>query len=168
MVVWKVLAITLSVVLMLVGGYYAYWVIRAERSEAVLKDIERAGGAGQANLRPPADLNTAYDPSVNSGVFGINSWEAETGEAELIYKWPETRVGQSMRSEIVCQDYPIKVMDPGATVPRLVTRQGLLKVMDETPADRLLLVGRCNDVNCTRIVGDCQLTIKEARRENGE
>lgn len=70
MAVWKVLAITLSVVLMLVGGYYAYWVIRAERSEAVLKDIERAGGAGQANLRAPADLNTAYDPSVNSGVFG--------------------------------------------------------------------------------------------------
>lgn len=161
---WKWGALLLAVVALGVGGYYGYWAIRAERQASQLEESERAG---EAALRPPKSLTSEYDPSESSAVFGVTKFDGESGRATLVYKWPEARAGQSIESQVVCQDWLISVQEPGASVPRLVSRQGLYNVMSQTPLERLILTGKCEDARCARLVSACQLTIKAERRGDG-
>jgi hypothetical protein len=74
--------------------------------------------------------------------------------------WPKERAGEWVETEMACVGLANTVFGQGATVPRLVSNAGLVRVMAETPAHLQLLQGRCDDRECSRIVGECSLTIK--------
>lgn len=162
----KWLLLILLVLRVLTGGYYAYWVAREAKSEGVRRESRLISATD--NLQPPDELVTGYDPSVSVGLFGVTMVDPAGDRTELMYRWPKNREGQRVSSTIACQNYPIYVFEPSSKMPRIVSNQSLIKIMAETAPERMLLQAKCGDSVCTKIVDECQLTIKEARQENAE
>ena len=158
-----VLLVVLAVPLLVWGVWHLYWQTKFVLSER--KMSEQVSVPAQQRETLPTELTTDFDPSENSGVYGVEEVEQASGQVRLVYLWPDEVVRKKITTTIACPAWDNKIFDRGAKAPRVVTRETLLLVMEATPKAQLMFYGKCNDVSCGTIDRGCQLVIT-AEKQN--
>ena len=158
---WLALFLILPIVAILF--YFGWWYGRSLLAERQIKTSKQQG-ATDIVLSPPTELSTGFDPSVNAGVYRVAGVDQASGKVNLIYEFPKNKKGEAISPTLTCPLWDSKVFDLGAKVPRYLSSEAMMEVMDSTSKAQLLLFGKCSDKTCEAIDRGCTLKVIQARQ----
>lgn len=141
----------------LAATYYLYWYMKPWQVDRKIAEIQET--APDSIKYPPLELEESFDPSVNMGVYKLLQVDAGAGKVTLLFEWPASKVGTKLNPMLTCSGLNNKIFDLDSAVPRYVTTETMIEIMQKTPLDQMILSGLCNDSKCSEMNKECTLKI---------
>jgi hypothetical protein len=107
----------------------------------------------------PDELAEGFNPTETPPTFVIDDIDNKTGEWMLRMVWPEQAIqwaGQ-LRTRLYCDEGQITLVDYKRDLNEKKELDVVIDRVRELPRGSVRLSGKCQDLSCKTIVGDCKV-----------